>query len=304
MLIKDIEFELSNYCNADCPLCARNYLNKDILNSKFRPISELLLQLDNIIKNNSVKWIRLVGAVSEPTLHPKFLKLITELKNRNLNIEICTNGDTRTPDFWKSLNKLLDKNDKVYFTICGSTQEVHELYRKKTNLKNILNNIKYFQSGNTKNKIDYAQCIQFDYNYQDLNSERFKKMISFISNIYMTKTYLKMNSKLYKNYQDIIENKLKPIQNIQYQKINKIVSNFKLSTKKIACKAKEDNSIFIDINGNINPCYLFYEQAKLNNINIKNWSYNKIENFEYEACKFCEICTRKILEKKDMEYII
>ena len=36
--------------------------------------------------------------------------------------------------------KYLDENDKVYFTICGSTQELHETYRKGTNLKNILKN--------------------------------------------------------------------------------------------------------------------------------------------------------------------
>jgi len=296
--ITDIEFDLGDYCNAACPLCARNHKNTQI-NTSFRSSIKIINQLDNLLKTNKIEWIRLVGSVSEPTLHPDFLFIINEIKKRNINIEICTNGDTQTRVFWEELKKLLTDRDKVYFTICGSTQELHETYRKNTKLKNILQNIKYFQS---ENKNDYAQCIQFKYNKNDLNSENFQKMISFISNIYMTKTYLYLDKDKYKNITDEDLEKLAPISN-EYYKINNIVKKFRLNKKIILCKAKENNSIFISKNGDIFPCYLFYEQNK-DQPNIENWDYNKIKNFDYYSCKFCEKNIRNILKKKDMEYII
>jgi len=299
--IIDIEFELSDVCNANCPLCARNYKNIKIEN-KFRPINEIIYQLDYLLKDNNIKWIRLVGALSEPTLYPDFFKLIKEIKYRCINIEICTNGDTHDTTWWYELSTLLTQNDKVYFTICGSTQEIHEVYRKNTKLENILNNIKSFQLGGLN--IDYAQCIQFNYNQKDLNSERFLNKIDFISNLYMTETYLKMDPNNYNS--DIVKTDiLDPIPNKDYKKLDSITKNFKKNKVKINCKAKEQNSIFISKDGEIYPCYLFYEQSLLNNPNIdKNWDYKKIERFEYPWCRFCEKSTRKILQKKDMEYII
>ena len=38
----------------------------------------------------------------------------------------------------EKIRNILKYEDKVYFTICGSTQEIHEIYRRNTNLKNIL----------------------------------------------------------------------------------------------------------------------------------------------------------------------
>ena len=82
----------------------------------------------------------LVGSMSEPTLYKDFIQLVQYLKSRKIKIEICTNGDTRNDDFWKQLGLSLSMIDEVYFTICGSTQELHERYRKNTCLKNILHN--------------------------------------------------------------------------------------------------------------------------------------------------------------------
>jgi len=299
MLIKDIEFDLGDYCNAACPLCARNYKNATI-NSKFRYHIDIIEQLDTLLKNNKIEWVRLVGSVSEPTLHPDFLIIVKEIKKRNINIEICTNGDTRTQSFWEELKTLLTINDKVYFTICGSTQELHEVYRKNTKLKNILQNIKYFQSAN---KNDYAQCIEFKYNHLDLNSKKFHEMLSFVSNIYMTKTYLHLDKSKYKKISKSVLVSLAPFEDTKYSKINKITSSFKLKTKTIECTAEEDGSIFIDKNGDVFPCYLFYEQNK-DNLDIVNWNYNKIKKFEYRSCRFCEKNIKNILKKKDMEYII
>jgi MoaA/NifB/PqqE/SkfB family radical SAM enzyme len=72
--------------------------------------------------------------MSEPTLHPEFLKIVGEIKKMGLKIKICTNGDLHNDEFWNTLSFLLDDNDEIWFTICGCKQETHEYYRKNTNL--------------------------------------------------------------------------------------------------------------------------------------------------------------------------
>jgi len=303
--VLDVEFELSTYCNANCPLCYRNYksFNKHYPNNFFRDFNELINQI-NIFPN--LKVVRLVGSISEPTLYPQFLELCKYLKLKNIEIEICTNGDTHNNDnFWEELGKILNKNDKVYFTICGLTQETHEKYRKNTSLKNIINNVQKFRKYNSNN--DYAQCIQFDYNQKELNSKEFQKFINKkFSNIYMTETFLLQNKDIYKDSSKIKD--LKPIENKDYFKINKIATNLyqkykdkKLNNQVVYCKSIINKSIQIDIYGNIYPCYLFLEASKGE---LWNKNYSDILNLKYEVCKHCEKNIFKTLEKKEMEYII
>ena len=293
--IIDLEIETSTICQADCPLCFRNYksFNEVYPKSIQRDFYEIITQLDNY---TNLEWVRLVGSVSEPTLYSDFIPLIKYIKSRNIKIEICTNGDTHDKDWWQELAKNLDKNDKVYFTICGSTQELHETYRKNTSLKNILENATAFRE---INPIDYAQCIRFDYNNDDFNSPNFKKIINDFTNIYWTETFLKKDVDNYKNTKDL--DKLKPNSN----KIKSYLSIEKLANKRInkprTCKAFNDKSQILDVNGNIYPCYLFMEAQ-----NGKEWDedYSKILNGNYDVCKFCEEGIVKVLENSDLTYII
>ncbi len=298
--ITDIELELSTYCNAECLLCYRNYKSFDQHYPKniSRKLKDIKNQLDEY---KNLKDIRLVGSISEPTLYKEFLNLVKYIKNRNISIEICTNGDTKGNIFWKELGKLLQSDDRIYFTICGSTQTLHEKYRNKTNLNNILKNAKTFRQHNNYN-IDYAQCIRFQYNDEDFNSNNFKQLISQFSNIYMTETFLHQDKNIYKN-QNI--DHLKPFEEKfkQYNNIKKLadISFQKGFSKEANCKAFNEHRLQLDIYGNEYPCYLFLEAS-----NGKLWDHDwqRILNMEYECCKYCEKNIVQICEEKDLDYII
>ena len=151
--IEDVELELTTLCNAKCQLCYRNYTTFDqhYPVNKVRPLEEVIRQLDTF---PDLVWVRLVGTISEPTLYKHFFDLVKYIKQRNIRIEICTNGDTHNPDWWRELALLMNADDRVYFTICGSTQELHEIYRKNTRLDRIIKNARAFRS---ENKNDYAE---------------------------------------------------------------------------------------------------------------------------------------------------
>ena len=297
--VRDIELELSTYCNADCPLCYRNYNSFDEhYPDKFhRPLQSIREQ---ILRYPDLEWIRLVGSISEPTMYNKFLELVDFIKSRNIKIELCTNGSTRDVFWWRSLSKKLTKEDSVYFTICGSTQELHETYRVGTSLDKILKNANAYRISSDNNN-DYAQCIRFDYNDNDFNSDEFKEMVSDFTNVYMTETFLLKDSSNYVNKYNL--NKLKPYPGKieAYETVEKIANlKFNKGLSKVAtCKAYNENRLQIDVNGNEYPCYLTLE-AQID----PYWTWEEILSMKYNACKFCEKSIVTLCDEKDLDFII
>lgn len=295
----DVELELTTLCNAHCQLCYRNYttFKSHYPSTKVRPIDEVLAQLDTF---KDLEWVRLVGTISEPTLYPHFFTLVQYIKTRNVNIEICTNGDTHNPAWWTELSTLMDSRDKVYFTICGSTQALHETYRKNTRLDRILANARAFRSA-ARN--DYAQCIRFKYNSDDFDGDQFKTMVSEFSNVYWTETFLLKEPSTYINSENLDQLAPNDRKIADYRFMDKFArTKFASPVKgKAHCMSWENKSQQIDIDGKVYPCYLFLEASK-----GEPWDgdYEKILNMQYEVCQYCDRAVIDLCNKKDLRYII
>lgn len=295
----DVEIELTTLCNARCSLCYRNYTSykSHYPTNKIRPIEDIISQLNTFTE---LEWVRLVGSISEPTLYPKFVELVDYIKSRDIKIEICTNGDTHSPSWWRELADHLTQLDRVYFTICGPTQEIHEVYRTGTRLDNILNNAAAFRSSN---KNDYAQCIRFSYNSDALDSAEFKDMVSVFSHVYWTETFLHKDVANYTNTQHL--HKLTPPAHKihDYRFVEKLANvKYNSSPKGVPwCMSWENKSQQIDINGQVYPCYLFLEASR-----GQPWDgdYNAILRLEHDVCKFCDRAVIDVCNKKDLRYII
>ncbi|MFA7127774.1 MAG: radical SAM protein [Sphaerochaeta sp.] len=299
--MKDIELELSNICNASCPLCFRNNIKYTQSRPYHRPLSSIINQLDNLKDLQSVK---LVGTISEPTLYNHFFDLIEYLNSRDLEIEICTNGDTNNTSWWTNLGSLLKKQDKVYFTVCGSTQELHEKYRTGTSLSNIITNVKAYQKGSC-NKNDYAQLIRFKYNDQDFDelSKASNSILDIFSNLYWTHTFLALPMNQYKVMTDQLYTDLRPVDK-KYPLYKKIQTraDAKINNLKPYCIAHlNHDTIQSDLNGKLYPCYLFSEYYYGKDI---VWSYEDISLGKFPVCKYCDHNILKYLDVYDLNYII
>lgn len=297
--VKKIELELSTLCGAQCPLCYRNYKAFDAHypDTVIRPLQEVIDQLNEY---PNLTDIYLVGSISEPTLYPDFQELVEFIKSRGITIEICTNGDTMDEGWWYELASLLTPDDNVYFTICGSTQELHETYRRGTSLKRILENADAYRQGGKGN--DHAQCIRFEYNDENFESDEFKEMVGVFSHVYMTETFLLKDVENYKDTTNL--DKLKPMKakQEQYFKVDKLSRMlFERGNTTTLCKAKKEGLIQIDVNGNVYPCYLFLESC-----NGEKWDgdWDDIDNLKHEVCRFCQKHVITHCKNNDMEYII
>lgn len=297
--ILELEIELTTFCNAKCPLCYRNYTSfpKKYRKPYSRDFNTLIHQLDNYTKLN---YVMVVGSMSEPTLYTHFIELMSYLKGRHIKVEICTNGDTRDDAFWKQLGMTLDNDDSVYFTICGSTQELHGHYRKNTCLSRILHNASVLR---TEKPIDYAQCIRFNYNSDDLDSIGFKNIASQFSHVYWTETFYQKDISNYVekfNEEDFlpVRCKLKKYNLVKNYAEMKFNSNIQ---KTAVCQSIKYRRQQLDVFGNVYPCYLFLEYC-----NSTKWDkdYSKILAVKYPCCKFCETTTQQICKQNRLDYII
>lgn len=247
-----IEIGLLNKCNLKCPLCSRQIKTKNVKinNKNILDIKLLIKTLDYFPFLNHVK---LVGAVSEPTLYPDLFELLRYLKNRKISISISTNGSTHNIKWWKQLGTLLDRNDQIIFAIDGSTQDIHHKYRVGSNLKKILENHKSLK--NVSQSVTICQFIKFNYNISDINNVE----------------KLSIDEKF---------DKFKPINCYMFDKkydnnfyINDIENKYKLlSTNNdiIDCQTKRENFIYLNFLGELLPCCFINDLSLTHNYIIPN----------------------------------
>jgi len=297
--IERLEIDLTGTCNARCPLCARNYKHLEVKHNE-RHLDEITAQLDEY---PNLKYIHLVGTVTEPTLYRHFFNLCHYLVKREVAIEICTNGDTHNPEWWGKLGVILTARDSVYFSVCGSTQELHETYRVNCSLENLLENARAFRKSN-KFGIDYIQHIKFEYNKEDLNSPRMKEIMAEFSHINLTDTYFTRDHSIYKNKYNLDKLLITNEKIDKYKVIEKYAQkNWESRHEKkfeMDCRSVFEKSVHIDQHGKVFPCYVWLEESRL-----KEWngSHEEILAFQYECCRFCEKNTKKMLDLWECEIL-
>jgi organic radical activating enzyme len=286
--VKQIEIELLDKCNLECPLCARNYVkSQKLLDGGYLELLEWKNIVDSFPNLNKVV---IAGIISEPTMYPFFLSLVEFLVSKDLEIEINTNGSTRNKSFWRDLGSIINNNEKVniFFTICGSNQELHSKYRKNSDLSVLLDNVKSFKEYSNR---DVLQYIIFEYNKNDYKS----KDMEYIKNIFsMEKS---VNSLPYYERFKFVkkpENDIHTIEELSNK--YKILQKRKIKKPQIICKSKENSFLEIDNKGQIFPCFVY-------RLNRNNWdgNFDEIEDFKYSFCYECDKFNRQILENNNME---
>ena len=165
--ILGLDVELANVCNLKCPLCLSqlvgNFMQKND-SRVFLDIGYLIGELDQM---PGLKKLSIAGDASEPTLHPELFRLLDYAKDRKeLFVELYTNASCHLEKYWRDLAAHFSGNSVIYFTICGSTQELHGKYRVGSNLDTVLRNARAFKSASPYPN-DRMQYIKFEYNRSD-----------------------------------------------------------------------------------------------------------------------------------------
>ena len=167
----NVFMDISTYCNAGCPQCHRTN-PQGLEKQDWLPLVKW--SLADFVKAFPIKELRNVkrfsfcGTWGDPMMAKDILKIVEYIiNNSQSHIIITTNGSLRSEDFWWDIGVLGGRRLQITFDVDGVTQEMHEKYRRFTNLNTVLTNLKTFSQ--TK-AIAKTQTVLFKHN-QDYKDE-------------------------------------------------------------------------------------------------------------------------------------
>jgi len=296
--IQEIEMDLTGVCNLSCPLCTRNYQHANHLVEKnVRSIDTIIKQLDQY---TGLKRFFVAGVVSEPTMYKDFIKFIEYLNSRDIYYEIFTNGNTRDVDWWEKLGSIVPKKCMCAFTVCGSTQELHEKYRVGSDLQEILNNAKAFRKNNLGN--DWIQHIRFEYNAEDRESVGMKNIFDQFSNVLKVETEGVRRVNVYNKE---VELGIKPTK-VRDLTIKKLFQNRPKpndgKSYDIQCRSLQQKKVYINQWGQVSACYTHAENEQ-DYFQNEEFDYSDILSFNYPDCFLCEKRTRTFIDKMGLDFV-
>lgn len=257
--LKQIHLEITNNCQASCPMCSRNHhggqdnplikINNWTLDHYKHTINDEVL--------NQIESIFFCGNFGDPLLNNDLIEMIeyTVSIKPEIEIRIHTNGSLRNNTWWNRLAKALPKRHLLVFALDGLS-ETHSLYRIGTDYHQILRNATAFiQAGgnaewcfirfkHNEHEVDTAKNIAMDLGFKSFtmkDSSRFLLESSF--------PVLDKAGNVVNKLEPAGESKIVFIKKKDIDDYKSIVEN---ST--IECYALQNKEVYIDAFGRLFPC--------------------------------------------------
>ena len=260
--LNTINAELTNYCNASCPMCPRFDFDLNLIKSITNNSHTTLETIKNSIGPkvlSQLKRFYSCGVLGDGSMNPECLEIYEYVKRcGNSHLSLNTNGGARTTDFWKELAKL---NVEVTFSIDG-LEDTNHLYSRNVKWDRLMNNVEAFMSAGGEANWDF---LIFKHNEHQIEQAKvLSKKLGFIDfrKKYTTRwddfnsdgKWIQRESIQVNDYK--LEKVAKKIEatGLHVTQKSKITDTF--MTRKINCFSFHKNSseIYIAANGDVSPC--------------------------------------------------
>lgn len=284
---KKLHLELTDMCNAKCPMCLRtnpNGLGESDL------VSRSQLTIEDIRRiPYQFEQVNYCGNLGDPLLAKDLLPIVKHYEGAKQLIH--TNGSLRNREFWIELAKI--KNVIVIFGIDGSNSESHVRYRVNTSFDKILNNAKIFNNAGGKST---WQMIMFKHNELEVKEAKsLAKYYGFSNFETVTSRRFFGNPDFKYNYKNETYT-LEPSGEVENSVYNGV-----------HCKAKELEEIYIDSRGYVHPCpYITSENIKSPNIKSSSFDdivysvyFDEIDSIKESIATCRTVCGIKHRNKRD-----
>lgn len=187
------------------------------------------------------------------------------------------------------------------FTVCGSTQELHEKYRVGSDLQQILDNAAAFRKNGRNN--DWIQHIRFQYNAKDRESPAMEAIFDQFSHTLKVETEGVRRINVYnkevevgiqpmetreKTIKLLFKNRPTPDDGKQYE---------------IQCRSIRHKKVYINQWGQVSACYTHAENEQDYFPAEGDFDYSDILNFKFPDCFLCEKRTRTFIDKMGLDFV-
>lgn len=261
--LNSINAELSNYCNAACPMCARYDWNLELVKNKTNNSYTSLELIKNKIGQSVVKRLKQFyscGTYGDGATNPECLEIYEYLRttNNSVNLNLSSNGGTRNKEFWRGMAEL---DVSVTFAIDG-LEDTNHLYRRNVEWSKLMENVKSFIEAGGKAKWKF---MRFKHNENQVEQAReIAKKIGFTQfSVHDSERWKDFDA--YGNFRDVNEIKVDgyklekptPTNQLLARNLTKDESPRKsFMEQKITCQSCSNgiNEIYLMANGYVSPC--------------------------------------------------
>lgn len=257
--LRQIHLEITNNCQASCPMCSRNYHGgidnplikiKDWTLEHFKSIinEEVLTQIDSLY---------FCGNFGDPLLNNDLIEMIefAVVIKPTIEIRVHTNGSIRGTEWWKRLAKAMPVNHLLIFGIDGLA-ETHKLYRIGTDFNKIIKNAKTFiEAGGLA---EWA-FIRFKHNAHEVEEAK-----TFAAGIGFQRFVMKDSGRFLLDSKFPVLNKNGDVtyylEKADESKIvfidRKVLKNYEqiVASSTISCQSQKNKEVYIDVYGRLFPC--------------------------------------------------
>ena len=257
--LKSIHLEITNNCQASCPMCNRN-VNGGLENPLIKVTNWSLDDFKNIITPEVLEQISnfyFCGNFGDPILNNSLIEMCRYSKDTapNVGIVIHTNGGARKTEWWTELAHSLPLDHSVVFALDG-LEDTHALYRVGTNFETIIENARAFiAAGGTA---EWA-FIKFKHNEHQVEKARqLAKDIGFQSFIVKNSSRFILEPKVdVKDKLGNITHIIEPSSETPLKFIDKkVIDSYKaiVDSSDIDCKVLKTKEVYIDAHKNLFAC--------------------------------------------------
>ena len=268
--IKQIHLEITQNCQASCPMCDRNQ-NGGALNPHIK-LNELYLKdCHKIFEREFIQQLEtmyMCGNLGDPILAKDTLDVFNYFRSNNSTmwLSMNTNGGARNQQWWKNLANVLKNPAAVIFSVDGLADTNH-LYRQGVVWDIVEQNMRTFIEAGGRARWDF---LIFEHNQHQIDEaralaekwgvERFvaKKTGRFVTAKVETKEkHQAINRKGYKT--TVLRKPKRQHRNAAVESINRIISrygsmDYYYDSVPIQCKVKDQGNLFITAEGLVLPC--------------------------------------------------
>jgi MoaA/NifB/PqqE/SkfB family radical SAM enzyme len=254
--LKSLHLEITNRCQAACPMCSRNYhggMDNVLLKNadwNFNDFENIVLPVAKQLTK-----INFCGNFGDPLLNINLQIMTDAVKHLNIHVDVHTNGSLRNDKWWAAFPKHLPVSHRVVFGIDGLA-DTHSIYRIGTDFNRILENAKTFiQAGgiaewcfirfkHNEHQVEDARELAKKYGFKyfsvkDSSRFNFEKQFAVYNKYGKTEYYLESPINTDTKYFDA--NNLTLIQNL-------------VNDTEINCYAQHQTELYIDAHRRIMPC--------------------------------------------------
>lgn len=257
--LTQIHLEISNNCQASCPMCSRN--SHGGLDNPLLTLNDWTLEnFQNVMTArvlNQIHGFYFCGTFGDPIMNNNLIDMCryATLTNKNIQVHIHTNGGARSRKWWSELAGVLPDNHLVVFGIDG-LEDTNHLYRIGVRYETVIENAKSFIAAGGKAQWAF---IRFRHNEHQLEKAReISQQLGFESFHHKESSRFILEPRVkVVNRQGEITHYIEPATDTPMKFIDKdAVSNYKsiVQSASIDCQVLKTKEIYIDAHGDLYAC--------------------------------------------------